>query len=66
MAKAYSLYLRERVVARVMAGESCRRVAKLFKVGVASVVKWSQRFRATGAAKPMGGAAADLVENRSG
>jgi transposase len=56
MAKAYSLDLRERVVARVMAGESCRQVAKLFKVSVASVVKWSQRFRATGsaAAKPMG------------
>ena len=56
MAKAYSLDLRERAVARVMAGESCRQVAKLFKVSVASVVKWSQRFRATGspAAKPMG------------
>ena len=57
MAKAYSLDLRERAVARVMAGESCRRVAKLFDISVASVVKWSQRFRATGsaAAKPMGG-----------
>jgi len=56
MAKAYSLDLRERAVARVMAGESCRQVAKLFKVSVASVVKWSQRLRATGspAAKPMG------------
>jgi transposase len=32
-------------------------VAKRFGVSVASVVKWSQRFRATGsaAAKPMGG-----------
>jgi len=57
MAKAYSLDLRERAVARVMAGESCRQVAKLFNISVASVVKWSQRFRATGsaAAKPMGG-----------
>jgi transposase len=56
MAKAYSLDLRERAVARVMAGESCRQVAKLFKISVASVVKWSQRFRTTGspAAKPMG------------
>jgi transposase len=56
MAKAYSLDLRERVVARVMAGESCRQVAKRFEISVASVVKWSQRFRATGsaAAKPMG------------
>jgi transposase len=57
MARAYSLDLRERVVGRVMAGESCRVVAKLFGVSVASVVKWSQRYRASGsaAAKPVGG-----------
>jgi transposase len=58
MARPYSLDLRERVVARVAAGDSCRRVAALFDVSVASVVKWSQRKRRTGsaAAKPMGGA----------
>jgi transposase len=57
MGRAYSLDLRERVVAAVSAGESCRKVASTFKVSVASVVKWSQRFRATGsaAARPMGG-----------
>ena len=57
MARAYSLDLRERVVAAVVAGESCREVAASFRVSVASVVKWSQRFRATGsaAARPMGG-----------
>jgi transposase len=57
MARAYSLDLRERVVAAVAAGESCRKVAALFKVSVASAVKWSQRARATGspAARPMGG-----------
>jgi transposase len=57
MPRAYSLDLRERVVAAVTAGESCRRVASTYKVSVASVVKWSQRFRATGsaAAKRMGG-----------
>jgi len=57
MARAYSLDLRERVVAAVAAGESCRKVAATFKVSVASVVKWSQRARATGspAARPMGG-----------
>ena len=57
MAKPYSLDLRERVVARVMAGETTRAVAAAFDVSVASVVKWSQRFRATAsaAAKPMGG-----------
>ena len=49
--------LRERVVEAVGAGQSCRTVAATFGVSVASVVKWSQRFRATGsaAAKPMGG-----------
>jgi transposase len=50
MARAYSLDLRERVVAAVAAGESARAVAATFKVSVASVVKWSQRFRATGSA----------------
>jgi transposase len=57
MPRAYSLDLRERVVAAVVAGESCRHVAETYKVSVASVVKWSQRFRATGsaAAKRMGG-----------
>jgi transposase len=57
MARPYSLDLRERVVAAVAAGESCRAVAAVFKVSVASVVKWSQRFRATGsaAANRMGG-----------
>jgi transposase len=56
MAKPYSLDLRERVVASVAAGASCREAAETFQVSVASVVKWSQRFRATGsaAAKPMG------------
>lgn len=57
MGRAYSLDLRERVVAAVAAGESCRRVAGTFRVSVASVVKWSQRFRATGsaAARKVGG-----------
>ena len=57
MARAYSLDLRERVVASVARGHSCRAVAALFDVSVASVVKWSQRAREAGtpAAKPMGG-----------
>jgi len=56
MAKPYSLDLRQRVVAAVAAGASCREAAETFQVSVASVVKWSQRFRATGsaAAKPIG------------
>jgi transposase len=57
MARAYSLDLRERVVAAVAAGQSCRTVARTFMVNVASVVKWSQRQRALGspAALKMGG-----------
>jgi transposase len=64
MARPYSLDLRERVVAAVVAGRSCRAVAKLFDVSVASVVKWSQRARETGsaAAKPMGGKRPYLLE----
>jgi transposase len=64
MARAYSLDLRERVVACVVDGRSCRTVAGLFDVSVASVVKWSQRARATGsaAAKPMGGRRPYLLE----
>jgi transposase len=54
--RPYSLDLRERVVASVEGGRSCRETARLFGVSVASVVKWSQRKRSTGsvAAKPMG------------
>lgn len=50
MGRAYSLDLRERVVAAVAAGGSCRLLAATFKVSVASVVKWSQRFRETASA----------------
>jgi transposase len=44
-------------VGSVLSGRSCRATAALFGVSVASVVKWSQRYRATGsaAAKRMGG-----------
>ena len=68
MARAYSLDLRERVVAAVAAGESCRAVAATFKVSVASVVKWSQRYRATGsaAAYKVGGPAPLCVAARTG
>lgn len=56
MPRAYSDDLRERVAAAA-AERPCREVATLFGVSVASVVKWSQRLRATGtaAAKPQGG-----------
>src|SRR6478752_7538453 len=50
MARPYSQDLRDRVVASVTAGRSCRATAALFGVSVASVVKWSQRWRLTGSA----------------
>jgi len=49
MPKAYSNDLRARVAAAA-AKRPCREVASLFGVSVASVVKWSQRLRATGTA----------------
>ena len=57
MARPYSQDLRDRVVGSVVSGRSCRATAALFEVSVASVVKWTQRWRATGsaAAKQMGG-----------
>ena len=64
MARPYSDDLRERVAAAVVTGRSCREVAALFGVSVASAVKWSQRRRATGtaAARPMGGHRKRLLE----
>lgn len=57
MPRPYSLDLRERVVAAVASGASCRAAAAQFDVSVSSVVKWCQRARQTGtpAAKRMGG-----------
>lgn len=57
MVRALSNDLRERVVAAIAEGESCRTVAERFGVAASSVMKWSQRYRATGsvAAGKMGG-----------
>ena len=57
MTRPLSNDLRERVVSAVLGGESCRSVALRFGVAVSSVVKWSQRHRATGSVAPgkMGG-----------
>ena len=57
MAGAYSQDLRERVIAAVQGGLSRRQVARVFHLGVATVINWVRRERETGsvAAKPMGG-----------
>jgi putative transposase len=64
MTRPLSNDLRERVVAAVHRGESCRAVASRFGVAVSSVVKWSQRYRATGSVAPgkMGGHRRPLLE----
>lgn len=64
MTRPLSNDLRERVVAAVRGGESCRTVAARFGVAVSSVVKWSQRYRATGSVAPakMGGHRRPILE----
>lgn len=57
MTRPLSNDLRERVVAAIEAGESCRSVAARFGIAVSSAVKWSQRYRSSGSVAPekMGG-----------
>jgi putative transposase len=64
MTRPLSNDLRERVIAALAAGESCRSVASRFGVAVSSVVKWSQRYRATGSVAPgkMGGHRKPLLD----
>jgi transposase len=64
MTRPLSNDLRERVVAAVSAGDSCRAVAARFGVAVSSVVKWSQRQRRTGSVSPgkMGGHCKPVLE----
>ena len=57
MARAYSMDLRDRLVAAVRTGMSARAAAARFGVGVATGVRWARQFRTTGSAAPgqMGG-----------
>jgi transposase len=57
MPKPYSADLRQRAIALVEAGQSRSAVARLLKLGKATVILWVKDYRATGkrAAKPMGG-----------
>ena len=52
MTRAYSTDLRERVVAAVRSGSTCRGVAERFGVAASSVVKWSQLEARTGGVVP--------------
>lgn len=52
MSRPYSMDLRDRAIARVLAGESVRSVAGALSISAATVVRWSGRHRATGSAAP--------------
>jgi transposase len=52
MTRPYSMDLRDRAIARVSAGESVRKIASALSTSAATVVRWSQRYRATGNAAP--------------
>ncbi len=52
MGRAYSLDLRDRVVAAVAGGKSCSEAAVQFAVSKSSAIKWSRRKRETGSAAP--------------
>jgi|SRR5210317_915784 len=64
MTRAYSLDLRERVVASVLEGAPVRVVAARFGVAPSSVVRWSRQYRQTGSFAPgkMGGHRPVLLE----
>ena len=64
MTKAYSIDLRERVVAAVMKGEPTRSVGERFGVAPSSVSKWWQLYQKTGDLVPgkMGGHRPWLLE----
>jgi transposase len=57
MPRPYSLDLRERVIARIEAGETRRAAAAHFEVSAPSAIRWAQLKRDTGgiAPKPAGG-----------
>ena len=52
MTRPYSMDLRDRAIARVLAGESVRSVAATLSISAATVVRWSQRYRSSGSAAP--------------
>jgi transposase len=52
MSKALSLDLRERVLAAVASGMSCRQAAARFGVSASSAIRWRRLERAQGDARP--------------
>ena len=52
MTKPLSLDLRQRVIAAIAAGQSCRAAAARFGVAPSAAVKWHRRWRDTGSVVP--------------
>lgn len=52
MTRPYSMDLRDRAISRILAGESVRSVASALSISAATVVRWSQRNRASGTTAP--------------
>ena len=52
MTKPLSMDIRDRAMAQLDAGQTVREVAAALSVAASSLVKWSQRRRATGSAAP--------------
>ena len=52
MSKALSVDLRERVVAAIEAGSSCRAAASRFGVGISSAIRWASLKRTAGSVAP--------------
>ena len=57
MSRPYSLDLRERAVALVKDGQSCRAIARWLGLGESTVIRWVRRERKSGspAPRPVGG-----------
>lgn len=52
MSKALSVDLRDRVVAAIEGGLSCRQAALRFEVSASSAIRWRQRARTQGDVRP--------------
>ena len=61
MSKPYSQDLRERAVTAVSEGRSRHAVAKLFRVSVSSVIRWTQVLRPPAAPQPSRWAESDVM-----
>ena len=64
MVQAYSDDLRQRCVDAMVSGEPASKIAKRFGVAKSSVIKWHQRYKATGSVSPsmMGGHRGSCLE----